>query len=56
MCVVNGSPHLCSVLLYERSQKQWQRHTPMNLPRLHAAMASVGGHLYIMVAFLLYVP
>lgn len=49
VCVVNGSPHLCSVLLYERSRKQWLRHAPMNVPRLHAAMAPTGGHLYIMV-------
>ena len=53
VCVVNGSPHLCSVLLYERSRKQWLRHAPMNTPRLHAAMAVVGGHLYIMVGPLL---
>lgn len=50
VCVVNGSPHLCSVLLYERTRKQWLRHAPMNHPRLHAAMASVGGRLYIMVS------
>ncbi len=53
VCVVNGSPHLCSVLLYERSRKQWVRHAPMNAPRLHAAMASVGGRVYIMVSLFL---
>lgn len=50
VCVVNGSPQLCSVLLYERSRKQWIRHAPMNAPRLHAAMASVGGRVYITVS------
>jgi hypothetical protein len=49
MCVVNGSPHLCSVMLYQRSTRQWVRCPALQTPRVHAAMASFAGHVYVMV-------
>ncbi|KAK9906356.1 hypothetical protein WJX75_000482 [Coccomyxa subellipsoidea] len=48
LCVVNGSPHLCSVLLYQRSRKHWLRCRPLLTPRLHAAMASAAGRVWVM--------
>ncbi|CAL8462207.1 g1738 [Coccomyxa elongata] len=48
LCVVNGSPHLCSVLLYQRSRKCWLRCRSLLTPRLHAAMASAAGHFWVM--------
>ena len=56
LCVVNGSPHLCSVLLYQRSRKHWLRCRPLLTPRLHAAMASAAGRVWVMVRFALPLP